>query len=111
MIMIALVDGQPKQLTLYEILHEYLKHPKNVVTRRTKFDLDKAEKRAHLLEGFRIALENIDSVFEPYFTTKHTKRGTGIGLYMTKMIIENNMHGFVKVLNTTNGALFTIKVE
>ncbi len=58
-----------------------------------------------------IHLENIDSVFEPYFTTKHTKRGTGIGLYMTKMIIENNMHGFVKVLNTTNGALFTIKVE
>ena len=58
-----------------------------------------------------IHLENIDSVFEPYFTTKHTKRGTGIGLYMTKMIIENNMHGFVKVLNTTYGALFTIKVE
>ena len=58
-----------------------------------------------------IHLDNIDSIFEPYFTTKHSKKGTGIGLYMTKMIIENNMHGFVKVSNTNNGALFTIKVK
>ena len=58
-----------------------------------------------------IRLENIDSIFEPYFTTKHAKKGTGIGLYMTKMIIENNMHGFVKATNTNNGALFTVKVK
>jgi len=58
-----------------------------------------------------IMIEDINSIFEPYFTTKSSKRGTGIGLYMTKMIIENNMHGFVNVKNTSHGALFTIKVK
>ncbi len=62
MIMIALVNGQPKILTLYEILEEYLKHQFNVVTRRTEFDLKKAEARAHILEGLRIALDNIDEI-------------------------------------------------
>lgn len=62
MIMIALVGGQPKILTLYEILDEYLKHQFDVVTRRTKFDLKKAEARAHILEGLRIALDNIDEI-------------------------------------------------
>ena len=62
MIMLALVDGQPKILNLYEILDEYLKHQKNVVTRRTQFDLKKAEDRAHILEGLRIALDNIDEI-------------------------------------------------
>ena len=55
--------------------------------------------------------EDINIIFEPYFTTKHAKRGTGIGLYMTKMIIENNMQGYVNVRNTNKGALFTIKVK
>ncbi len=64
MIMIALVDGQPKLLNLYEILEEYLKHQKNVVTRRTKYDLNKAEARAHILEGLRIALDNIDEIIK-----------------------------------------------
>ena len=64
MIMIALVDGQPKVLTLYDILNEYLKHQKNVVTRRTQFDLKKAEARAHILEGLRIALDNIDEIIK-----------------------------------------------
>lgn len=64
MIMIALVDGQPKVLNLYEILNEYLKHQKDVVTRRTQFDLKKAEARAHILEGLRIALDNIDAVIK-----------------------------------------------
>jgi DNA gyrase subunit A len=62
--MLALVNNAPKVLNLKEILEHYLNHRFEVVTRRTKFDLDKAEKRAHLLEGFRIALENIDSVIE-----------------------------------------------
>lgn len=62
MIMIALVDGQPKVLTLYDILSEYIKFQKEVVTRRTRFDLKKAEARAHILEGLRIALGNIDEV-------------------------------------------------
>jgi len=63
-IMIALVDGQPKLLNLREMLEEYLKHQKNVVTRRTIYDLRKAEERAHILEGLRIALDNIDEVIK-----------------------------------------------
>ena len=61
-IMIALVDGQPKTLNLKEILDEYLKFQKEVITRRTQFDLKKAEARAHILEGLRIALDNIDEI-------------------------------------------------
>ncbi len=64
MIFIALVDGQPKVLNLYQILEEYLKHQKEVVTRRTQFDLKKAEARAHILEGLRIALDHIDEVIK-----------------------------------------------
>ncbi len=55
--------------------------------------------------------ENINKVFDPYYTTKHAKQGTGIGLYMTKTIIENNMNGFVNVRNSESGALFTIKIK
>ena len=62
LIMLALVDGQPKVLNLYQILEEYLKHQKIVVTRRTRYDLKKAEDRAHILEGLRIALDNIDEI-------------------------------------------------
>ena len=61
-IMIALVNGKPQVLNLKQILEEYLKHQEDVVTRRTKFDLDKAQKRAHILEGLRIAIDNIDEV-------------------------------------------------
>lgn len=64
MIMLALVDGVPKILSLYEILFEYLKHQKIVLTRRTQFDLKKAEHRAHILEGLRIALDNIDEIIK-----------------------------------------------
>ena len=64
MIMIALVNSQPKLLNLYDILDEYLKHQKDVVTRRTQFDLKKAEARAHILEGLRIALDNIDEIIK-----------------------------------------------
>jgi DNA gyrase subunit A len=64
MIMLALVDGEPKILNLYQIIDEYLKHQKNVITRRTKFDLAKAEARAHILEGLIIALDNIDEVIK-----------------------------------------------
>ena len=61
-IMLALVDNQPKILNLYEILNYYLKHQEDVVTRRTKFDLNKAEERAHILQGLLVALDNIDEV-------------------------------------------------
>ncbi len=61
-IMIALVDGQPKLLNLYDMLDNYIKFQEEVVTRRTKYDLKKAEERAHILEGYLIALDNIDEV-------------------------------------------------
>lgn len=60
--MLALVDDQPKVLNLYEMLNYYLLHQKEVVTRRTKFELNKAEERAHILQGLIIALDNIDEV-------------------------------------------------
>ena len=61
-IMLALVDNQPKVLNLYEMLKYYLMHQEDVVTRRTKYDLNKAEERAQILEGLIIALDNIDRV-------------------------------------------------
>lgn len=62
--MLALVNNVPRVLNLKEILDEYLKHRFEVITRRTKFNLNKAEKRDHILKGFIIALENIDRVIE-----------------------------------------------
>ncbi len=61
-IMLALVNGEPKILTLRQCMEYYIDHRKDVVLRRTKFDLDKAEARAHILEGLKIALDNIDEV-------------------------------------------------
>ncbi|SNS54683.1 DNA gyrase subunit A [Anaerovirgula multivorans] len=61
-IMIALVDGQPKVLNLMEMLGHYLEHQKDVIIRRTKFDLNKAEAKAHILEGLKIALDHLDAV-------------------------------------------------
>ncbi|MEG1287685.1 MAG: DNA gyrase subunit A, partial [Clostridium sp.] len=61
-IMLALVNGQPKVLNLKQILYHYVNHQKDVVTRRTKFELNKAEARAHILEGLKVALDNIDAV-------------------------------------------------
>ena len=63
-IMLALVDNQPKILNLLEMLTYYLKHQEDVVTRRTKYELNKAEERAHILEGLLIALDNIERVIE-----------------------------------------------
>ena len=60
--MLALVNGQPKVLSLKEVLYHYLEHQKVVITRRTKFELRKAEDRAHILEGLRIALDHIDEI-------------------------------------------------
>ena len=63
-IMLALVDGEPKVLNLLQMLDQYLKHQKDVVTRRTKFELNKAEERAHIIKGLLIALDNIDEVIK-----------------------------------------------
>lgn len=61
-IMLALVNNEPKVLNILQMLQYYLKHQKEVVTRRTQYDLNKAEERAHILEGLLIALDNIDEV-------------------------------------------------
>ncbi len=61
-IMLALVDGEPKVMNLKEIIHHYVKHQKDVIVRRTRYDLDRAEARAHILEGLLVALDHIDEV-------------------------------------------------
>ena len=61
-IMLALVDGRPRVLALREMIQKFVEHRNNVVVRRSKFELDEAEKRAHILEGYIIALDNIDAV-------------------------------------------------
>lgn len=61
---LALVDGVPRVLTLKELIHYYVEHQKEVVTRRTQFDLDKAEARAHIVEGLRIAYDHIDEIIK-----------------------------------------------
>ena len=71
-IMLALVNGVPKVLNLKEMLYYYVEHQKDVVTRRTKFELNKAEARAHILEGLRIALDNIDAVISLIRSSKTT---------------------------------------
>ena len=71
-IMLALVNGRPRILTLKELMEEFLKHRNDVIVRRTKFELDAAEKRAHILEGFVIALDNIDAVIK---TIRESKDG------------------------------------
>ena len=63
-IMLALVNNEPKVMNICEILNHYLVHQKEVVTRRTQYDLNKAEERAHILEGLLIALDNIDEVIK-----------------------------------------------
>ena len=71
-IMLSLVDNQPKILSLLDMLTYYLKHQEDVVTRRTKYDLNKAEERAHILEGLLIALDNIDEVINIIRNSQNT---------------------------------------
>ena len=61
-IMLALVDNQPRVLTLKQVLHYYIQHQEDVITRRTKYELSKAEARAHILDGLNIALDHLDAV-------------------------------------------------
>jgi DNA gyrase subunit A len=63
-IMLALVKGQPKVLNIKQVLQEYINHRHEIVTRRTKFELNEAENRAHILEGLKIAIDNIDEIIE-----------------------------------------------
>ncbi len=63
-IMLALVNGEPRVLNLKEMLYYYIEHQKDIIVRRTKFDLRKAEERAHIVEGLRIALSNLDEIIK-----------------------------------------------
>ncbi len=71
---LALVNGEPKVLNLYDLLNYYIIHQKDVVTRRTKFDLDKAEARAHIVEGLIIAQDNIDEVISIIRSSQTTQQ-------------------------------------
>lgn len=71
-IMLALVDGTPRVLNLKEMMHYFIMHRLDVIVRRSKFELDAAEKRAHILEGFIIALDNIDEVIKLIRKSKDT---------------------------------------
>ena len=72
-IMLALVNNQPRVLNLYEMLNYYLMHQKEVVTRRTNYDLNKAQERAHILQGLLIALDNIDEVIRIIRSSKNAQ--------------------------------------
>lgn len=74
-IMIALVNGEPKQLTLLEILDNYIAFQKQIITRRTAFDLKKARERAHILQGFLLAIDNIDEVISILCSSKSVQEG------------------------------------
>jgi DNA gyrase subunit A len=71
-IMLALVNGRPKVLPMREMLHGYLEHRKEVVVRRTKYELAKAEARAHILEGLKIALDHLDKIIKTIRESKDT---------------------------------------
>ncbi|MBU0667278.1 MAG: DNA gyrase subunit A [Nanoarchaeota archaeon] len=81
-IMIALVNNEPKTLTLKELLENYLLHRKEVVTKRTTYDLKKAEARAHILEGLKIALKNINAII------KTIKSADSVDKARTNLILE-----------------------
>ncbi len=85
------------------------KEEKGLIT----LDFKKAKDKVIILvsdNGGGIAEEVIDRIFEPYFTTKNWTQGTGIGLYMSKVIIENNMGGKLRVRNVNHGAEFRIEI-
>src|SRR5213083_537585 len=63
-IMLALVDGTPRELTLLELLQYFIEHRHNVITLRTQFELQRAQEREHILEGLKIAVDNIDEVIK-----------------------------------------------
>ena len=87
-IMLALVNKEPKVLNLKQILVHYINHQKDVITRRTKFDLNKAKSRANILEGLKIALDNIDKVISLIRTSKNSQEAR-IGLTNNFGLSEN----------------------
>jgi DNA gyrase subunit A len=86
-IMLALVDGQPKVLNLKGLLHFFLQHRREVIVRRAKFELAKAERRAHILEGYKIALDNLDRVIKLIRASKNAEEAKE-GLMKTFKLTE-----------------------
>jgi DNA gyrase subunit A len=94
-IMLALVEGRPRVLNLKQMMEEFLKNRNEVIVRRTRFELDAAEKRAHILEGFIIALDNIDEVIKTIKESKDTSTANlnlqqrfGLSEIQAKAILE-----------------------
>ncbi|MBN2227603.1 MAG: DNA gyrase subunit A [candidate division Zixibacteria bacterium] len=94
--MLALVDGVPVVLTLKQMLDEFIKHRHEVVVRRTQFDLNKAEERAHILEGYKIALDNIDAVIELIKKSKDTPTARD-GLMQTFKLSERQANAILEM--------------
>ncbi len=89
--MVALIDGQPRLLTLKEILNAFIRHRREVVTRRTLFDLRKARDRAHILEGLAVALANIDPIIQLIKSAPNppaAKEGLISGVWMPGSVVE-----------------------
>lgn len=80
-ILLALVNGEPRILNLKEALHHYIQHQKDVITRRTRFDLQKAQERAHILEGLQIALDHIDEVIALIRSSRETSQARDSLMY------------------------------
>jgi len=97
--MIALVDNQPRTLNLLEMIKYFVLHRKDIVVKRTKFDLNKAEKRAHILEGLKIALENIDEVVRIIKSSKDVENARrllmskfSLSLEQSQAILDMRLH-------------------
>ena len=105
--MLALVKGQPKVLNLKEILENYLEHQIEVITRRTQFDLEKAEARAHIVEGLLIALGNIDLAVQIIKKSKTTEESM-VGLMSTFNLSENQAKA---ILDMRLGRLVGLEVD
>ncbi len=113
----AKVYGYPREFS--QTILNLLSNAKDVLTQRNIKDpfieltIKTGKKYAIVTvedNGGGISPEVADRIYEPYFTTKHAKKGTGIGLYMSKTIIEENMGGFISFSNTKQGALFKVKL-
>lgn len=92
-IMLALVDGQPKILNLKEMIYHYLQFQKEVITRRTKYDLEKAKEKAHILEGLATALANIDEVVQTI--KKSTDRSDAVAKLTTRFALDEIQAGAI----------------